>query len=92
MRHAVAEVAKELGIAAGDLSERLQRFDSVYDSASDPPGERAKIKVDALAETLNRSAADICRIVARLEARRAESDVQPLVENLEKVVLRWRDA
>ena len=92
MRHAVAEVAKELGIAAGDLSERLQRFDSVYDSASDSPGEIAKTKLRELAETLNRSAADICRIVARLEARRAESDVQLLVESLEKVVLRWRDA
>ena len=92
LRHAGAETATELGIAAGDLSERLQRFDSVYDSASDSLAEIAKTKLRALAETLNRSAADICRIVARLEARRAESDVQPLVENLETVVLRWRAA
>ena len=79
-----------MGIAASDLSERSRRLDSVYDSASDRPAEIAKTKLRELAETLNRSAADICRIVARLEARRAESDIQPLVEGLETIVLQWR--
>ena len=92
LRDSDAEPAEELGIAASDLSERLRRLDSVYDSASDRPGEIAKTKLRGLAETLNRSTADLCRIVARLEARRAESDVQPLVESLETAVSKWRAA
>ena len=92
LRDSDAEAAQELGIAAGDLSERSRHLDSVYDSASDRPGEIAKTKLRGLAETLNRSTADLCRIVARLEARRAESDIQPLVESLETAVLQWRTA
>ena len=89
---AARELGRELGIATSDLSERSRHLDSVYDSASDRPGEIAKTKLRGLAETLNRSTADLCRIVARLEARRAESDVQPLVESLETAVLQWRTA
>ena len=33
---------------------------------------------------------EVCRVVAQLEARRKESDIQPLVENLQDIVLKWR--
>ena len=92
LRNVVPEAAEELGIAASDLSERSRRLDSVYDSASDRPAEITKTKLRELAETSNRSTADICRIVARLEARRAESGIQPLVEGLETTALQWRAA
>ena len=87
-----AELPVELGIGAGDLSQRMRRLDSIYDSASDPPARIAKTKLRGLAEPLGRSAPDICRVVARLEAARKESAIQPLVEGLESTLLQWRAA
>ena len=80
----------ELGIDPGDLSERMNRLDSIYDSASDRPTRIAKTKLRGLAEPLGRSAPELCRVVARLEAGRKESDIQPLVEGLESALLQWR--
>ena len=82
--------AGELGLARGDLSERMTRLDSVYDSASDRPSEIAKSKLRGLSEALGWSVPDVCRVVARLEAGRKESDVQPLVEGLQSAFLQWR--
>ena len=87
-----AELTTELGIGAGDLSERMNRLDSIYDSASDHPARIAKTKLRGLAEPLGRNAPDICRVVARLEAARKESEIQPLVEGLESTLLQWRAA
>ena len=80
----------ELGTEPGDLSERMSRLDSIYDSASDRPARIAKTKLHGLAEPLGRSAPELCRVVARLEAGRKESDIQPLVEGLESALLQWR--
>ena len=82
--------AAELGIVPGDLSQRISRLDSVYDSASDGPSERTKAKFRGLSEALDREASDICRVVARLETGRKESGIQPLVERLESALLQWR--
>ena len=88
----IAELPAELGIGAGDLSQRMSRLDSIYDSASDHPARIAKTKLRGLAEPLGRNAPDICRVVARLEAARKESEIQPLVEGLESTLLQWRAA
>ena len=82
--------ADGLGLASGDLSERLARLDSVYDSASDSPSEIAKSKLRSLSEPLNRDVPDLCRVVARLEAQRKDSDIQPLMEGLQSALLEWR--
>ena len=82
--------ATELGIDPDDLSRRISRLDSVYDSASDRPSQIAKTKLRVLAEALGRNAPDICRVVARLEANRKESDIQPLVEGLQDALQQWR--
>ena len=84
------EGAKELSIDPDELFGRMNRLDSVYDSASDHPSQIAKTKLRGLSEPLGWDAPDICRLVARLEAGRKESDVQPLVEGLANALLQWR--
>ena len=88
-RHKAA-VAGELHIDDGDLSERMSRQNAIYDSASDRPSEIAKAKLRGLSEPLDWEVPDICRIVARLEVERTESDIQPLVEQLENALNKWR--
>ena len=90
LRRDTNDAAGELGLAPGDLSKHIARLDSVYDSASDRPSEIAKSKLRSLSEALDRKVPDVCRVVARLEARRKESDVQPLVEGLQSALLQWR--
>ena len=90
LRRNTDAAAGELGLAPGDLSERMARLDSVYDSASDRPSEIAKSKLRSLSEALDWSVPDVCRVVARLEAGRKESDIQPLVEGLQSALLQWR--
>ena len=85
-----ADAAAGIGLAPGDLSERMARLDSVYDSASDRPSEIAKSKLRSLSEALDWKVPDVCRVVARLEAERKESDIQPLVEGLQGALLQWR--
>ena len=70
----------------------MNELDSIYDSASDTPARIAKTKLHVLGERQRRSAPQICRSVARFEADRTDSDIQPLVEELENVLLRWRSA
>ena len=88
-RHKAA-VAGELRIGDGDLSERMSRLDAIYASASDRPSEIAKAKLRGLSEPLGWEVPDICRIVARLEVEHTESDIQPLVEQLENALNKWR--
>ena len=84
------KVAKELRVTADELSERTGRLDAVYAIASDKPSEIAKAKLRGLSEPLDCDPADICRIVARLEVERTDSEIQPLVEKLEDLLLKWR--
>ena len=85
-----SEGARELSIDPAELFERMNRLDSVYDSASDHLSQIAKTKLRGLSELLGWAPPDICRVVARLEASRKESDIQPLVEGLANALLRWR--
>lgn len=68
----------------------MNRLDAVYDSASDRPSEIVKTKLSGLSEDLGLDAPDICRAVARLEAARRESEIQPLVDGLMDALGRWR--
>ena len=85
-----AAAAAELAIAPDDLTERTKRLDAVYDAASDKPSAIAKSKLHGLSEALNREDPELCRAVARTEAKRTESDIQPLVEKIEEILLGWR--
>ncbi len=83
-------LAAELGSDPGHLTEQIRQLDSIYDSASDHLSSIVKAKLRNLAESLEWNAADICRLVARSEANRRDSDIQPLVEVLQDALLRWR--
>lgn len=85
-----SEAARELSMDPAELSDRMNRLDSVYDSASDHPSQIAKTKLRGLSELLDWDVPDVCRLVARLEAGRKESDIQPLVEGLANALLQWR--
>lgn len=85
-------VSEHLGIERRGLSTVMQRLDAIYDAASESPSEIAKNKLRSLSEELNREASEICRIVAHLEADpdRADSDIQPLVNDLRGILRQWR--
>ena len=82
--------ASRLEIDPGDLSNLLNSLDATYALASENPSEIAKSKFRSLSESLNRETSDICRIVARLEADRTESDIQPLLGDLRGILRQWR--
>ena len=82
--------ATDQGIDPADLVERMNRLDAIYDTASDRPGETAKTKLHELAEPHGWTPPDIGRAVARLEASRKESDIQPLLDGLKGALLQWR--
>lgn len=89
MRRSLDIIAEELG--ASSLSDVMNQQDAVYDLASDTPSNIAKSKLRSLSEELNRSAPEICRIVARLEATNDASEIQPLRESLEEAISEWRN-
>ena len=81
----------QLGIDHRSLLTKMNQLDAIYDAASDSPAEIAKSKFRNLSENLNREAPEVCRILARLEAERKESDIQPFVEELQTILLLWRE-
>ena len=83
-------LAQALGIELGELRARVERLNAVFDSASDSPQIIAKTKMQSLADALERDVAEVCRVVARLETRNDDSDIQPLARDLEQALLRWR--
>ncbi|MCE2397927.1 MAG: ATP-binding protein [Gemmatimonadetes bacterium] len=82
--------AEKLGIDPGELAQRMAQVDAVYASAGGPRSETAKEKLNELSQRMRRETADICRLVGRLEAKRDDSDIQPLVEELEAALQAWR--
>lgn len=88
IRHGVIE--EQLGIDHQGLSSILDQLDAIYDAASDSPSEIAKNKFRSLSESLNRDASEICRIVARMEVDKRDSDIQSLVNDLQGILRQWR--
>ena len=84
------DAAEGLHVDPSELATRVEQLNAVYDSASDRPGVIAKTKLRNLAEARDWDTPDVCRLIARSEATRKESDIQPLVEGLESTLIRWR--
>ena len=84
------EISSELGVRAPQLLGGVERLDSVYGSASGRPSEIAKSKLHELSDMLNQTTSQICRLVARLEAKSAGSDLQPVVEGVHGALMNWR--
>ncbi len=85
-----AEIGR-LGNTRAGLSNLMNQLDAIYSSASDSPSEIAKNKFQSLSENLRREASEICRIAARLESDQTESDIQPLVNDLQGILRQWRE-
>ena len=90
LRQASDETATVLGINSPSLARSVARLDDTYDSASDSTSEIAKSKLQGLSELLNRTVPEICRAVSYQESTRSESEIQPLVGDMESSLLRWR--
>lgn len=86
----VDTISEELGSAPGDMETIVNQLNSTYDSASDTPSQIAKSKLYGFAQSVGRDAPDVSRIVARLEAGRKESDIQPLTDALRDALTQWR--
>ena len=80
----------QLGIERSVLTNTMSQLDAIYDAASDPPSEIAKNKFRSLSEELRRDRTEVSRIVARFEADKRESDIQPLVNDLRGILRQWR--
>ncbi len=82
--------AAELHINHQELITQIRNIDLIYDSASDSPSEIAKAKLRALSSAINLDIPIICQTVAYEETSHIDSDIQPLMKDLEDVFLRWR--
>lgn len=48
------------------------------------------VLAEQIADAVEWDVPDLCRVVARLETDRRGSEIEPLVRDLETVLLRWR--
>lgn len=83
-------LAQPLGSDVNSLRKILNQLNALHDGASDAQSEIVKNKLHNLAERLGQGTASLCRIVARHEAEKKDSDIQPLVEQLKQCVFDWR--
>jgi len=82
--------AASLGTDPDSLGKNLDRLNAIYDSASDTPAEIAKRKLANLAQSLKREAPELCRLVAREEMQREDSELRPLANRLADAIRAWR--
>ena len=90
LRKNADENAAEFGIDADELRQRTRRIDAIFDGGAGRPAEIAKYKMAQLAEFFDRAVSDLCRTMSSIEAKRKESEIQPLITDLAEVVNRWR--
>ena len=86
----LSEAAPQLGIDPANLATEISRIDAIYSPAGDTQAEIAKTKLYDLADTLDRSVPEVCRLVVRLEAADEASAVQTLLEDLKDTLQQWR--
>ncbi len=83
-------LAQPLGSDVNSLRKILNQLNALHDGASGAQSEIVKSKLRDLAQNLSQDTASLCRIVARHEAEKKDSDIQPLVEQLKQCVFDWR--
>ena len=84
------DTAPNLGANPADLRQAMARQDQIYDSAADTPAAIAKVKLQALADSLQQDAMAICRQLARWETEQEDSELLPLVRELSRILQSWR--
>ena len=90
LRQCGDESAAALGIDANDLAQRMRRIDAIHNHTSGRSSEIAKHKMATLAERLDRSVSDLCRVFIGVEVKRPDSTVHPLIRDLTDAVNEWR--
>ena len=90
LQHISPDDAAQFGTDPGVLSNLMEQLDATYAAVSEAP-DTPKTKFRTLSEHLSRKPPEVCRILARLEAERKESDIQPFVEELQRILLLWRE-
>ena len=79
-----------LGMSANDIEEQMRAIEQLM-ARSLEKGAPAKLMVNELARRLNRSVADLARIVGRQEAETMGYQVGDLVRGLEERIGLWRE-
>ena len=82
--------ASDLGTDPTSLADEIRRLDAIYNSASDTPANIAKSKLYDLAQAQGRTIPQVCRRVAYIEAGDKASEIQPLLDALKDILLKWR--
>ena len=90
LRKNAGQSAAAFGLSDNELAQKMRRLAAVFDGTDGRPPEIAKLKMARLAESLDRTVADLCRTAIAIEAGRRESDIQPLIADLAEAVHRWR--
>ena len=81
--------ACELGTDAGTLASTLQQLQSLYQAAT-PDAEAAKSILGELSSRFRHTPESVCRIVAAMESRDKDSEIQVVVDQLRDICRQWR--
>ena len=84
------EYANLLGVSSSDLEYMIRSFGLLAAGAVAQRSGTAKIAIEALAGELDRTVADIARIVGQHEARARHGDVIVLLTQIERKISDWR--
>ena len=90
LRRRLEAMADQLPVDAGELADRMDHLDAVYDRAREGPSAVAEVKLRNLADPLAWDATDLCQVVARVEAGRRTGECQTLMKELEQELGEWR--
>ena len=80
--------AERLGITAADMQRTMRDLERLTDGAVQQRQDMAKVAIHSLAHRLERTVADIARIVGQREAR--TEALYELVDGLKKLIEQWR--
>ncbi len=80
--------AERLGITATDMQRSMRHLEGLVDGAVQRRQDMAKVAIDALAHRVERTVAELARIVGRHEAR--TEALYELVDGLKKLIEQWR--
>ena len=80
--------AERLGITAADMQRTMRDLERLVDGAVQQQQDMAKVAIRSLAHRLERTVADVARIVGQREAR--TDALYELVDGLRKLIEQWR--
>lgn len=82
--------ATEFGVEAAGFGRLLDDLEKLYATAADSAANKAKGRMESLANELKRTAVEVCRTVARRALEAETSDVRTFAREIEERILTWR--